>query len=98
MKTVRIPTRNPRRGAIPVRIVIGMLALAASVPAHAYIDPGTGSVLLQSLLAGVAVAIGVLRNYWHRVRAWLSPNRSGTAAPDTAPSAAGEDTEATSER
>lgn len=34
--------------------------------AFAYLDPGTGSVLLQGVLGGI-VAIGlVLKLYWHR--------------------------------
>lgn len=37
-------------------------------PAFAYLDPGTGSILLQSALAGIAVAIGVVRLYWHRFK------------------------------
>jgi len=89
---------NPRRPPTPARIFIGTLAFAASVPAYAYIDPGTGSILLQSLLAGVAVALGVMRNYWHRIRAWLTPNRREAAGGDSAQRAGAEETEATSER
>lgn len=34
--------------------------------AHAYIDPGTGSILVQGLIAAIA-AIGVtLKLYWHK--------------------------------
>ena len=44
----------------------------AAAPAHAYLDPGTGSIILQSLLAGVAVAIGVVRLYWHRFKSFIS--------------------------
>jgi hypothetical protein len=41
-------------------------------PAHAYIDPGTGSMLVQAAIAVVAaasVSIGVFR---HRLRSFLS--------------------------
>ena len=41
-------------------------------PSYAYLDPGTGSIILQSLLAGIAVTIGVLRLYWYRCKAFLS--------------------------
>ena len=50
--------------------VLGCTAIAA--PSHAYLDPGTGSIILQSLLAGVAVAIGLLRLYWYRFKSFLS--------------------------
>jgi uncharacterized membrane protein len=37
------------------------------MPAYAYIDPGTGSALIQGLIAAIA-ALGVtLKLYWHRV-------------------------------
>ena len=37
-------------------------------PAFAYIDPGTGSMLLQGLLAGIAGAAVVLKLYWYRIK------------------------------
>lgn len=49
----------------------GAVLLTASHSAHAYLDPGTGSILLQSLLAGVAVAIGVVRAYWYRIKSFF---------------------------
>ena len=46
-------------------------------PVHAYLDPGSGSMLLQVLLGGFA-AVGVVgRLYWHRLTAAV---RSLTAA------------------
>ena len=37
----------------------------------AYLDPGTGSILIQALIGVVAgVAVGVA-TYWARVRNWL---------------------------
>lgn len=39
--------------------------------AHAYLDPGTGSMILQLLVAGVA-GIGVaIKLYWRRVWAFF---------------------------
>ncbi len=46
--------------------LVGLLLLVFERPAAAYLDPGTGSMLLQVLLGGFA-AVGVaLRLYWHR--------------------------------
>ncbi len=44
--------------------------------AAAYLDPGTGSMILQGIIAGIAVAGFTLKNYWYRIRAYF-----GKAAP-----------------
>lgn len=55
------------------RIVMSIIGCAVLVePSYAYLDPGTGSIILQSLLAGIAVAFGMLRLYWHRLKTFLS--------------------------
>ena len=44
--------------------------------AHAYLDPGAGSVLIQGILGAVA-AIGVaLKLYWHRILKLLGLRKS----------------------
>ena len=37
----------------------------------AYIDPGTGSLLLQAILGGVAAAAVAVKVYWRRLRSLL---------------------------
>lgn len=52
-------------------LFIFLLLLLAN-PAYAYLDPGTGSMLLQGLLAGImamGVTIGI---YWRRLKAFFS--------------------------
>ena len=48
--------------------------------AHAYLDPGTGSMLLQVLLGGVAGAIVALRLYWGRVKSFFRGHRAEPSA------------------
>lgn len=49
-------------------LTISTLLLGAfSTPAHAYLDPGTGSMILQVVLGGVAGAAVAGRFYWHRL-------------------------------
>lgn len=44
-------------------------------PAFAYLDPGTGSMLLQALMAGF-VAIGVTAGiYWRRIKNFFTRNK-----------------------
>ena len=51
-------------------LVATVLALW-TVPAYAYLDPTTGSILLQGLLAGIAGAMVVGRLFWTRVKAFF---------------------------
>lgn len=55
--------------------LLAVVALSPSV-ASAYLDPGTGSALIQGLIAAIA-AIGLtLKVYWHRVLSFLGIRRS----------------------
>jgi hypothetical protein len=48
--------------------IIGVLLVLLAQPAFAYLDPGTGSMLLQVILGGIA-AVGVaLKLFWHKIR------------------------------
>ena len=47
-----------------------LLALAAA-PAHAYLDPGSGSMLVQLLAAGAAGVAVLVKLYWARIKARL---------------------------
>ncbi|HEX5780105.1 MAG TPA: hypothetical protein VFY21_14785 [Xanthobacteraceae bacterium] len=54
-----------------------ILALAAAMtvamiaPAHAYLDPGTGSIVLQAIIGGVAASLFIFRSYFDRLKGWL---------------------------
>ena len=55
----------PRLGA-PLALSALFLAVTASAPAYAYLDPGTGSMMLQLMLGGVAGAVVVGKLYLRR--------------------------------
>ena len=46
-----------------------LLALLVAAPrdAHAYLDPTTGSMVLQLLLGGIAGAAVLIRLFWRRI-------------------------------
>ena len=46
--------------------------IISSSQAHAYLDPGTGSMLLQGAIAGIATLAFTIKIYWHRIKAFLS--------------------------
>ena len=46
-------------------------ALSYATPAYAYLDPGTGSIILQLLLGGVAGGIVIFKLYWSKVKSFF---------------------------
>ena len=50
----------------PVALSAVFLGVMASAPAYAYLDPGTGSMMLQLMLGGVAGAVVVGKLYFRR--------------------------------
>lgn len=56
-----------RFGAQSLRLAMATIAVGISTSsAHAYLDPGTGSIILQVLLGGVAGIALALKLYWHK--------------------------------
>ncbi len=63
-------TIRNRTSRLAEHAVLGSVFVLASsaAPAFAYIDPGTGSMMLQLMLGGVAGALVVGKLYLHRAR------------------------------
>jgi hypothetical protein len=58
----------PRFGPTAFRLTIAASTLGVlSSSAHAYLDPGTGSMVLQVLLGGVAGLALAGKLYWHKL-------------------------------
>jgi len=50
-----------------MKLFVFCVLLTTSINAYAYLDPGTGSMLLQVILGGIA-ALGVaLKLFWHKI-------------------------------
>jgi len=57
----------------PLKITLGvLLGLFYAAPVYAYLDPGTGSIILQSMLAGIAAMAALGGMFWQRVKAFFS--------------------------
>ena len=54
-----------------MRIFTAILSLLMFTDAVAYLDPGTGSMLLQVILGGIAAVAVAFKLYWHKLRAAL---------------------------
>ncbi len=63
-------------------VLVGLLFFILTDHAHAYIDPGTGSYVLQLIIAGLLGAAFAVKIYWKRIKALLSNLFSGEAKQD----------------
>lgn len=68
------------RAAGPLLLLAALLALPGE--AAAYIDPGTGSLVIQGLIAAFAATAVVLRGYWYRIKAFFRRGKANEG-PDT---------------
>ena len=48
-----------------------LLCLVFPSSAYAYIDPGTGSLIFQMLLAGLIGILFAIKVYWRKIKAFL---------------------------
>jgi hypothetical protein len=53
---------------LKISAVVAALLALWTAPAYAYLDPTTGSILLQGLLAGIAGVMMVGRLFWTRLK------------------------------
>ncbi|MCL6430639.1 MAG: hypothetical protein K6V36_07215 [Anaerolineae bacterium] len=52
--------------------VCACVLLAFPPPAYAYLDPGTGSLIVQLLVAGLLGVALTIRLFWRRIRAGVA--------------------------
>ncbi len=71
------------------KLIFGLVlpgAIGIASPAYAYLDPGTGSMLVQMLLGGVAGGLVIGKLYWARIKAFFGrgpmPNPNQDPAAD----------------
>lgn len=57
--------------AMTAAIYVAMFLFLSSLSgvAHAYLDPGTGSLVIQLVLGGVVGVLAIVKLYWHKLRA-----------------------------
>jgi hypothetical protein len=75
------------------RTLLGLTLLWVSWPgeAHAYLDPTTGSALLQIVVGGLMGGLFLVKRYWHRLKTRLTGRgRSGGEPVSPAPRSDGE--------
>jgi len=58
-------------------VLLTCLMLSLSVPAHAYIDPGSGSAIMSAII-GFFVVIGLtFKSFWYKIKSFFSRKPKG---------------------
>jgi hypothetical protein len=57
-------------------VFVSLLLFASTQVAHAYVDPGTGSYVIQILIAALAGAAFAVRIYWRKIKGFFSRSSS----------------------
>ena len=55
-----------------IRSIVYLALFFFSSPAYAYIDPGLGSLIFQSLIGGFAVAFGFATLFWKKIKLFFA--------------------------
>lgn len=63
-----------KRGRSAVVVVAALFVIFSLFPleAHAYLDPGTGSYILQLALAALVGTVFAIRLFWGRIKAFFA--------------------------
>jgi hypothetical protein len=73
---------NYRNALRDLCFILILLAFVFPRDVHAYLDPGTGSLVFQTVVAALAAAAYGLRTYWSRLRILFGGRDSGTESVD----------------
>jgi hypothetical protein len=60
--------------------LLTVLTFAVASPAQAYLDPGTGTMILQIILGGVAGILVAGKLYWTRLKGFLGLSKGEITA------------------
>lgn len=59
-----------------------ILLVVVAAPAHAYIDPGSGSAIMSAII-GLFVAISLaVKTYWYKIKSLFSSQKPANASED----------------
>ena len=57
-------------------VIVWMALFVCATPAYAYIDPGSGGMMMQLLLGGTAGIVVLLRLYWRRFTTFIGVRKA----------------------
>lgn len=63
-------------------LVALIAALIVPQTAHAYLDPASGSMILQAVIGGVAAAALAFKYYWRRIQGFFGYGGNDESEPE----------------
>ena len=60
-----------KRSTMFISLIVFFMISNPFTVAHAYLDPGSGSMLLQLLLGGVTGVMVIAKLYWQRIKGFF---------------------------
>ncbi len=65
--------------------LVAVILMLVAYPAHAYIDPGSGSAIMSAIV-GLLVAIGLaVKTYWYKLKALFTGSNKTKTPPENPP-------------
>ena len=71
-------------------LAVALTFLMSMNNAYAYLDPGTGSILIQGIIAAIAGGLFTIRMYWQKVKDFF--NKDSSSNEDVATDSDSDDT------
>jgi hypothetical protein len=81
---------RPHMHGSSLRWFVASCCFLGSSPAWAYLDPGTGSLIVQGLIAAVVGALVTGKLYWYKLKSFFS-SRRGRGPGEDEPAAKADD-------
>jgi len=69
------------RSGVWTAVGIGLIVFTFALPAAAYIDAGTASLIFQALIAGGLAALLAVKQFWANIKAFFQSVFRGGAQP-----------------
>jgi hypothetical protein len=60
---------------LKTNILLVICFVAMPTNADAYLDPGTGSMIIQMIIGGIAAGLIGLKFYWHKITAFFKDRK-----------------------
>lgn len=67
---------------IKILAALSVVMILAPVPAFAYLDPGTGSMIIQGIIGAIAGIMVAGKLYWTKISSFFSRSKGSESSED----------------